>query len=120
MAEEQDRFAFVDDGKQSAYQELREELLDGINEFADRNDVNPGLLALLLVDLGVTARMLEYLFTTEKPSVAGLKFDLDRFHREICDFIRSSKKVAPRFVSESKSILDAAEADETTGEPRVA
>ena len=59
--------------------------------FAQENEVNHATLALLLIDLGVDSRVLEYLYKSEKPSNLGLKRDLDRFRREIDLFFRSTK-----------------------------
>src|SRR5262245_15523667 len=102
------------------YDRWRESLNDIINDFADEQDINPNALALLLVDLGVTSYMLGYLFNTANPSGAGLKLQLDRFHREIGDFIRSTKKVANEFVTEAKEHLSEFEETDAPGKPNAA
>jgi hypothetical protein len=104
------------DAGEEKYLELRTALHEFVEEFAEQNDVGPGVLSLLLVDLGVTMSMLDYVVTIEKPSSMGLKLQLDRFRREIDDFIRSSKKIADEFVSNAKDLVSAIEA-ETTSSP---
>jgi hypothetical protein len=122
MAKAQQTFRLGDniEAAERSYEERREILLKIVNDFAGEQDISPGLLSLLLVDIGVGMYMLEYMLTTEKPSVIGLRLELDRFRREIDDFIRSSKKSADKFVPEVKKFLNEVEADEEGGKARVA
>ena len=102
------------------YDKLREPLHMLIADFADKHDLSHAMLSLLLVDLGVTSRMMDYMLSVEKPSGSGLKLELDRFGREIDDFVRSSKKAADDFVSIAKEALAqavAAEAAEAAKKP---
>jgi hypothetical protein len=95
-----------DDGAARAeYERLRQGLQEAISDFADEEDISHAYLALLLLDLGVTSRMVDYVLSVEKPSGTGLKLEIDRFRREIDDFIRSSKKSAEEFVAASKKAL---------------
>lgn len=89
----------------SQYEQWRLELHDQIAEYADDNGIGQGMLCLLLIDLGVTARMVEYAMSVDKPSGSGLKLDLDRLRREFDDFLRSSKKSADEFVRASIQAL---------------
>jgi hypothetical protein len=97
------------------YTRWREGLYARISEFADEHELSFGMLALLLVDLGVSSRMIDYLATTAKPSASGLKLDLDRFRREIDEYMRGSKRDADNFILASKDLI--AELAEQPTEP---
>ena len=49
--------------------------------------------------------MIDYLATTPKPSGSGLKLDLDRFRREIDDYVRDCKRDADDFVRSSRELI---------------
>jgi hypothetical protein len=102
------------------YGEVRDLMFTAVNDCAEDHDIPQGALALLLVDLGVSAYMLAYVLRTEKPSALGLKLELDRFRHEIEDFLRSTKKSAAEFVSVTEQALNALASDETTGTPNAA
>jgi hypothetical protein len=87
-----------DDVGRQDYDLWRKELHKLIAQFADKHDLSFAMMSLLLVDLGVNSRMIDYLISVERPSGSGLRLELDRFHREIADFLRSSKKTADEFV----------------------
>jgi hypothetical protein len=55
--------------------------------------------------------MVGYALETERPSASGLKMDLDRFGREIDDYLRTAKKGAEEFIEEAKSLKAEAEAE---------
>jgi hypothetical protein len=112
----------IDDNLEPArrYEELRNLLLTAVNDCADDHDIPQGALALLLVDLGVSAYMFAYVLRTEKPSALGLKLELDRFRREIEDFLRSSKKSAAEFVTATEQALNDVASRETPGTPNAA
>src|SRR5438046_1485326 len=105
---------FVNDSSAARrrYGELREGLMEEVNDFAGEHEISPGALSLLLVDLGLTSYMLGYFYKTDKPSSLGLKLELDRFNRDVGDFIRSSKRDAEEFVREAKKILASAPAED--------
>ena len=91
------------------YERWREDLHKLAAQFADKHDLSFAMMALLLIDLGVTSRMINYVLSVEKPSSGGLRLDLDRFQREIGDFVRSSKRTAEGFIEATMKALDEAE-----------
>ena len=93
------------------YERWRQKLHERVSEIAEEEDLSFGMLALLLVDLGITSYMIEYVTSTSKPSVGGLKLDLDRFQREIDDYIRGCKRDADRFIESSKGLFEVLEAE---------
>ena len=100
-----------DEAARAEYERLRQGLQDAISDFADEEGISHAHLALLLLDLGVTSRMVDYVLSVQKPSGIGLKLELDRFRREIDDFIRSSKKSAEELVAALKKALAEAESE---------
>jgi len=82
-----------------------------VSEFAEEHDLPVGALSPLLLDLGVTSRMMDYVLSVEKPSASGLKLDLDRMGREIDDLVRDYKRHAEEFVDNSKEALREAVAE---------
>jgi hypothetical protein len=111
MTDRDDLFGLESDegAARTEYERLRQGLQEAISDFADEEDISHAYLALLLLDLGVTSRMVDYVLSVEKPSGSGLKLELDRFRREIDDFLRSSKNSAEKFVAVSKKALAEAE-----------
>jgi hypothetical protein len=99
----------AEDAERQEYERLRNRLSVQIGQIADEEDISSAMLALLLIDLGVTHRMLDYVLSVEKPSASGLKLDLDRFRREIDEYMRGSKKSADEFVTRAKEALAAEE-----------
>jgi hypothetical protein len=97
------------------YEQLREQLHQQVSRFAEEHDLTFADVSLLLIDLGISSRMLEYVFSTEKPSGSGLKLDLDRLRREIEDFLRSCKRGADEFVRDMKEVIDAPPAVKAAG-----
>jgi hypothetical protein len=97
-------------GRREDYERWREDLHKLAAQFADKHDLSFAMMALLLIDIGVSSRMIDYVFSVEKPSPLGLRLDLDRFQREIGDFLRSSKKTAEGFIEATMKALDEAEA----------
>ena len=82
-----------------------------VSEFAEEHDLPVGALSPLLLDLGVTSRMMDYVLSVEKPSGSGLKLDLDRMRREVDHFVRDCKRHADEFVDHSKDVLHEAQAE---------
>ena len=97
----------IQTSNQEEYDRLRALLNRAIGRIAEREDISAGGLALLLVDLGVTNRMLAYVLSIEKPSASGLKIDLDRFRRDVDNLMRSYKKTAEDYIVEAKEALAA-------------
>jgi hypothetical protein len=100
-----------DQSARGEYEELRVALQQHIDEFIETRELSLAMMALLLMDLSVTARMVDYALSVERPSGSGLKLELDRFRREIDDFTRASKKSADVFIAASRQVLAAEEAD---------
>src|SRR5437764_13087913 len=96
-----------DDGAatKKEYDELRESLGTVVSDFCEKHELSQGALSLLLIELGITARMADYVLSVEKPSGSGLKLELDRFNREVNDLVRSSRKIADDFVASAKPAL---------------
>lgn len=90
----------------------RNALYDRVAAFMDEEDIADSYAAALLLDLTVRLRMTAYAMETEKPSVAGLKLDLDRLSRDVEELVREAKREAPDFIEEIKAEL-AAEGNES-------
>ena len=94
------------------FDRLTHSLFDRVSEFAEDEDIDDELLALLLFRLSLTTRMMAYAQNAAKPSAGGLKLDLDRFGRDIETQIRESKKDADRFITDVKASIATAEREE--------
>ena len=103
--------AFGDSGDEAVddFQRLAEILFERVTEFADDEDVDDEAIPLLLLQLAVTMRTMNYTNSVAKPSGSGLKLDLDRFRRLVEDLIRETKKDAEDMVARTKAAMDAAE-----------
>ena len=103
-----------EDGQEARdeFDRLSQLLSQHLVEFAEDQDVSDEMLAVLLVRIAITSRMVGYVASTAKPSAGGLKLDLDRFRRDIEDLIRVTKKDAEGVVARAKASLAAAELDE--------
>jgi hypothetical protein len=94
-----------------------------VQDYMDEHDLLEEMMSLLVLNLSVRMRMVGYALETEKPSVSGLKLDLDRFRGEIDSCIRAAKKDADRFIAEAKIARAKAEneadeePDDTGGAP---
>jgi hypothetical protein len=86
------------DAEHDEYDRLQKAFLDHIDAFAEEEDVGDPDLIGLLVDAAVRLRMASYGTYVEKPSVGGLKLDLDRFRQEIDQIIRDAKKGADEYI----------------------
>lgn len=108
----------TDDGYDAAFDQHRAALYDMLMEYADEHDLSDSFMAVLASDIGLSLRMVAYASETEKPSVGGLRLDLDRYARELGDSVRDAKKYAAEFIAEAKAAQEAegAEDDEAEGE----
>ena len=93
------------------YERVRELLDAHLSDFAQEHDLSLGAVSLMLFDIGASMRMTDYVLSVEKPSVSGLKLDLDRCQRELDDLVRDCKRGADEFVSKSKEMLREMEAE---------
>ncbi len=100
------------EAERDEYEQLRLQLQELVEGFCEQHDLPFGMQALLLVDLGISARMVDYALSVDKPSASGLRLDLDRFAREIADFVRASKKSADQFIEASREALEQADKPE--------
>ncbi|MFD2142249.1 hypothetical protein [Ancylobacter oerskovii] len=103
-----------EDGYDEAYESHRAALWDMLMAYADEHDLADGFLSDLVSDLGLSLRMVAYAAETERPSVGGLRLDLDRYARELGESVREAKKGASEFIAEAKAAREAegAEAEE--------
>lgn len=108
-----------DEAYEAAYEAHRSALYEAILAYADEHELNDGFLAQILTDLGLSFRMASYAEETDKPSVGGLRLELDRYVREIGENVRDAKKYAAEFITEVRSGRgETAEGDEdAAGEP---
>ncbi|WP_428030453.1 hypothetical protein [Ancylobacter sp.] len=102
-----------DDAYDAAFDQHRAALYDMLMEYADENELSDSFMAVLASDIGLSLRMVAYAAETEKPSVGGLRLDLDRYARELGDSVRDAKKYAAEFIAEAKA---AQEEDEAEGD----
>ncbi|GLK84136.1 hypothetical protein [Ancylobacter defluvii] len=101
-----------DEGYDEAYEAHRAALWDMLMAYADQHDLADGFLSDLVSDLGLSLRMVAYAAETERPSVGGLRLDLDRYAREMGESVREAKKGAGEFIAEAKAARDAEAAAE--------
>jgi hypothetical protein len=83
-----------------------------VQGFAQERDVNDGIVSLLALRISLSARMLDYVMSTEKPSGSGLKLDLDRYRRDVDEAVRAARKGADEFVAKAKQAMAEAQPDE--------
>jgi hypothetical protein len=86
-------------------------VLQLVQDYIEEHDLLEEMMSLVLLNLSVRLRMVGYALETEKPSVSGLKLDLDRFRRELDDCIRAAKKDADRFIADAKAARAKAESE---------
>ncbi|RAI43879.1 hypothetical protein [Rhodoplanes roseus] len=92
------------------YEALRTQVYD----YIDENDVPDQIIAALLNDLALEIRKVAYVLDTEKPSVSGLKLELDRYKSDLDAAIRRHKKEAEEFIDGMREAM--AEAQERLAE----
>ena len=88
-----------------------EAIFQFIEKYSEEHDLVEEMMSLVLLNLCIKLRMVGYGLYTEKPSVAGLKLDLDRFQRDMDGGLRAAKKDADRFIAEVKTARAAAESE---------
>jgi len=96
---------FQDEEWDEEFDELSRKFRQHINDFAEDHDLSFGTLAVLTMEMSLTARMLDYVTSVDKPSNAGLKLELDRYHREVEESVRMAKKGADEFLASTKEAL---------------
>jgi hypothetical protein len=115
MPGKKDDDLFDGDDAVDEWERLTHRLFKLVSDFADEEDIDDETLPLMLLQVSVTMRSMAYPMSVAKPSVSGLKLDLDRFGRATDDLIREFKKDAARFLEEAKTLLAAegSQQDET-------
>jgi hypothetical protein len=103
------------------FERHRDALYEHICDFMEEADISEAYVAQLLADAMIRMRMTAYALEVDSPSVAGLKLDLDRLHKELGEFLREAKKGAEEYIGHVKEMraaadaeLDAEEGDEGT------
>jgi hypothetical protein len=85
-----------------------------VADYMDDLEVPEGLIAEVLLHMAVNMRMVAYAMDAEKPSVAGLKMDLERLRGDTDQLVRESKKGAEAFIASARSAI--ADADKEAQE----
>jgi hypothetical protein len=113
MSEENDDlFGKNEDEAIEELSRLSKILYERVTEFAAEEDVADETLPLLLLQLSLNLRMVNYAESTAKPSAAGLKLDIDRYRRDAEDLIRETKRDADGFIARAKEAIAAATAED--------
>ena len=76
------------------YEDIKQQLLEMVSVFAQKNNLSYDAQARLLVDLALDKAILEYLFKTKKASEPGLKRHIERFQRKVDKAFETAKKEA--------------------------
>jgi ABC-type amino acid transport substrate-binding protein len=107
---------FEDDPDLAAFAEEfdkhREAFAEFITGYIDDTQIDDVVVVSLLIDATLRARMMAYAAAVEKPSVAGLKLDLDRLRAEIDEAIRYAKKNGEEFIQIAKRMRAETEAED--------
>jgi hypothetical protein len=90
----------------------RKALFERLEEYMDEEDLDDDYMGQLLLDALVRLRMAAYGTGVERPSVAGLKLDLDRLQKQVVEVLREAKKDAEQYIATVKEARAAAEAEE--------
>ena len=94
----------------------RKALFELLEEYMDEENLEDDYMGQLLLDALIRLRMATYGISIEKPSVAGLKLDLDRLQKEVVEVLRVAKKDAENFIATIKEARATAEPEEEGGE----
>ncbi len=88
-------------------EEFAEEIRNLVLDYVEDNDVPEPTAVFTLIQLALSMHMSGYLGTVDKPSVAGLKLELDRFGNDLQEIIRDAKKNAGEFIEDFKTMQSA-------------
>jgi hypothetical protein len=80
-----------------------------VADYMDDLEIPEAMIAEVLLHMAVNMRMVAYAMEAEKPSVAGLKLDLDRLRGGMEQLVRESKKGAEAFIASAKAALSDSE-----------
>ncbi len=103
MAEHEEPEDFDFDEEQEAH---AEEIKNIVLDYVEENEVPEETAIFTLVQLAVSMQMATYMGSVEKPSVTGLKMELERFGKEIDDMLRDAKNGAEEFVEDYKAAME--------------
>jgi hypothetical protein len=103
--EEDEGFAEIED----EFEQHTKAIYQLVADYMDDLEIPEALIAEVLLHMAVNMRMVAYAIEAEKPSVAGLKIDLDRLRNEVDQLVRESKKGAEGFIASAKSAIADAE-----------
>jgi hypothetical protein len=81
-----------------------EALYDRVAEFMEAEDLDDVYAVELLLDVAIRLRLSAYGLGVDKPSVIGLKLDLDRWRGEIDNMVRDAKKGAEDYIAHFKEV----------------
>ena len=98
---------FVED-----FERHRDAIYERLVDYMDEAEIGEAYVAQLLIDATIRMRMTAYGLGAEKPSVAGLKLDLDRLQKQVVEVLREAKKDAEQYIATVKEARAAAEAEE--------
>src|SRR5882757_3068134 len=76
-----------------------------VADYMDDREIPEVVIAEVLLHMAVNMRMVAYAMEAEKPSVAGLKMDLDRLRASMDQVVRESKKGAEGFIASAKAAI---------------
>jgi hypothetical protein len=94
------------------FERHRDALYEHICDFMEEEELSEGYTSQLLVDAMVKMRMTAYGIEVEKPSVAGIKMDLDRLRDKLGVLLREAKKGAEEYIGHVKEMRAEIEAEE--------
>jgi hypothetical protein len=94
----------------------RKAVFELLEEYMEEEALDDDYVGQLLLDALIRLRMATYGISVERPSVAGLKLDLDRLQKEVVEVLREAKKDAEDFIATVKEARAAAEAVEEGGD----
>jgi hypothetical protein len=80
-----------------------------VADYMDDLEIPEVVIAEVLLHMAVNMRMVSYVMEAEKPSVGGLKIDLDRLRADMDQLVRESKKGADAFIASARTAIAEAE-----------
>ncbi len=86
------------------YGAMREALHEHIAKFTEEHDLTHGTVAMMLVDIAVSTRMIDYITCADEPSGAGLKVELNACRRDFEEVVGRAKKRADEFIAMAERV----------------
>ena len=99
---EEDLSAFAEE-----QQEHAEEIKNIVFDYIEEEEVAEPTVIFALLEMALSIAMSGYVMGTEKPSVTGLKMELDRLGSDVQDMVRDAKKNAAGFLEEALAAVEA-------------